>query len=99
MRPPSTQATPGTSTKSAYHDGNVALVPFAPTYAARNEPASLEVRMPERSSWTAGSPATDSSAVAPIETARIIADWFGSRTACWITVAAPLPPVRPTNLA
>ena len=55
--------------------------------------------MPERSSSTAGSPATDSSAVAPIETARIIADWFGSSTACWITVAAPLPPVRPTNLA
>ena len=30
-RPPSTQATPGTNTKSAYHEGNVALVPSAPT--------------------------------------------------------------------
>src|SRR5512132_2287606 len=99
VRPPINDAAAGIARNARYQTGNPALVDGAPTSAANPAPIVPSVWTPDRVSRATVIAPTSRVVGTPIDVARIIVDWFGSRSACCTTRAAPLPPERPTNRA
>src|SRR5512132_1701350 len=99
VRPPINDAAAGIERNARYQTGNPALVDGAPTSAANPAPIVPSVWTPDRVSRATVIAPTSRVVGTPIDVARIIVDWFGSRSACCTIRAAPLPPERPTNRA
>ena len=99
VRPPINDARAGLARNSKYQAGNAAVVDGAPTSAANPAPMFPFVRIPDRVSRATVVAPTSRVVGTPIDVARIIVDWFGSRSACCTSRAAPLPRERPTNRA